>query len=141
MKLKEDFEPIPSGKTCFNVKLSKIVARAGHDSLRNGCEVLTTILGHNNLKCSDLNTLHPQATLADMNQESQEAKDLMTGLSTSARLMKLKTLEDNNMNVYMMEALKSKVDEFEDQGKHPKLFTMCSIIKGQSRKQIGKEIG
>ncbi|KAI5667463.1 hypothetical protein M9H77_17316 [Catharanthus roseus] len=60
----------------------------------------------------------------DMNWESQEVKDLLNGLSTSARLKKLKTLENYGMIIYMMEALKSKVDEFEDQRKHPKLFTI-----------------
>ncbi|KAI5649471.1 hypothetical protein M9H77_35476 [Catharanthus roseus] len=61
-------------------------------------------------------------------QESQAAKDLLNGLSTSTMLKKLKAFENNSMIVYIMEALKRKVDEFELQGKHPMLFTMCSIF-------------
>ncbi|KAI5676638.1 hypothetical protein M9H77_07588 [Catharanthus roseus] len=37
---------------------------------------------------------------------------------------------------YKEDALKSKVDEFQDQGKHFKLFTMCSIITEQLRAQL-----
>ncbi|KAI5676035.1 hypothetical protein M9H77_06985 [Catharanthus roseus] len=58
----------------------------------------------------------------DINRESEEPKDLLNGLSTSMRLKKLKALVDNGMIVYMTEALKSKVDEFEDQGKHSKTY-------------------
>lgn len=49
---------------------------------------------------------------------------------------KLKLHEDNHIISYKEDALKSKVDEFQDQGKHFKLFTMCSIITEQLRAQL-----
>lgn len=58
---------------------------------------------------------------------------------TRAERKKLKLQENNDMLVYMMEALRRKFDELEDRGKNLKLFTMC--VKDQSKKQIGEEIG
>ncbi|KAI5649784.1 hypothetical protein M9H77_35789 [Catharanthus roseus] len=40
---------------------------------------------------------------------------------------------------YMEEALKSKLEGLEDQGRASKLFSICSIGKGHSREQIGCE--
>ncbi|KAI5677505.1 hypothetical protein M9H77_08455 [Catharanthus roseus] len=53
-----------------------------------------------------------------------------------AQRKKLKLQEDNGMLGYMMEALKSKVDEFEGQGEHLKLVTMFTIIEEQLRNQL-----
>ncbi|KAI5654261.1 hypothetical protein M9H77_31448 [Catharanthus roseus] len=75
-----------------------------------------------------------------MNQESQEAKDLLNGLCTSARLKKLKALEDNGMIVYMMEALKSKLEGFEGQEKMYKLFSKFSICKDQTRNTLEEKM-
>ncbi|KAI5672379.1 hypothetical protein M9H77_12743 [Catharanthus roseus] len=43
----------------------------------------------------------------------------------------------NGMVVFIEEALKNKLEGFEDQGKASKLFSICSIRKDQSREQIG----
>ncbi|KAI5654259.1 hypothetical protein M9H77_31446 [Catharanthus roseus] len=75
-----------------------------------------------------------------MNQESQEAKGLLNGLCTSARLKKLKALEDNGMIVYMMEALKSKLEGFEGQEKMYKLFSKFSICKDQTRNTLEEKM-
>ncbi|KAI5680958.1 hypothetical protein M9H77_02185 [Catharanthus roseus] len=71
-----------------------------------------------------------------MNQMSQSPLDLRLGPITRAQIKKLKLQEDDGMIAYMEDALKSKVGEFEDQGKHPKLLTMCSIFKEQSKAQL-----
>ncbi|KAI5653886.1 hypothetical protein M9H77_31073 [Catharanthus roseus] len=64
--------------------------------------------------------------------------EVKLGPMTRGQRKKFKHQEDNGMLAsYMMEALKSKGDEFEDEEKHPKLFTMCTIIKEQSRNQLG----
>ncbi|KAI5652243.1 hypothetical protein M9H77_29430 [Catharanthus roseus] len=75
-----------------------------------------------------------------MSRMSPSSIEVRQGPMTRAQRKKLKLQEDNGMIAYIMEALKRKFDEFEDQGKHPKLFTMCSIVKEQSRKHLGKDI-
>ncbi|KAI5664060.1 hypothetical protein M9H77_23383 [Catharanthus roseus] len=60
---------------------------------------------------------------------SQSPLDLKLASITRAQRKKLKLQGDDDMIAFMEDALKSKVREFEDQGKHPKLFTMCSIVK------------
>ncbi|KAI5653842.1 hypothetical protein M9H77_31029 [Catharanthus roseus] len=54
-------------------------------------------------------------------------------------MKKLKASNGNDANgivAYMGEALKNKFEEFEDQGKASKLFTICSICKDHSREQF-----
>ncbi|KAI5662711.1 hypothetical protein M9H77_22034 [Catharanthus roseus] len=48
---------------------------------------------------------------------------------------------DNGMIAYMEDTLKRKIEELDGQGKLPKLFTIYSIIKEQSREQLGEKIG
>ncbi|KAI5669032.1 hypothetical protein M9H77_18885 [Catharanthus roseus] len=55
---------------------------------------------------------------------------------TRAQRKKLK-LQEDNMISYVKDALKRKIEELDGQGKLPKLFTMCSIVKEQSREQLG----
>ncbi|KAI5663909.1 hypothetical protein M9H77_23232 [Catharanthus roseus] len=76
-----------------------------------------------------------------MNRTSQSPLDLKLGLITRAQRKKLKLQEDNGMISYMEETLKSKIEEFGGQGKPPKFFIMCSIVKEQSREQLGVQIG
>ncbi|KAI5653404.1 hypothetical protein M9H77_30591 [Catharanthus roseus] len=47
--------------------------------------------------------------------------------------------EDNGMVVYMEEALKNKFEGFGDQGEASKFFSICSISKDSSRKQLERE--
>ncbi|KAI5662013.1 hypothetical protein M9H77_21336 [Catharanthus roseus] len=57
---------------------------------------------------------------------------LKFGLLTRAQIKKLKIHDadiDNGMVAYMEEALKNKLEGFEDQGKVSKLFSICSISK------------
>ncbi|KAI5672513.1 hypothetical protein M9H77_12877 [Catharanthus roseus] len=61
------------------------------------------------------------------------------GPITRSQKRKLNIHEDNGMVAYMEEALKSKLEGFEDQKKASKLFSMCSTSKDQSREQIGRE--
>ncbi|KAI5664053.1 hypothetical protein M9H77_23376 [Catharanthus roseus] len=55
---------------------------------------------------------------------------------TRAQMKKLKLQEDNDMIACMEDALKSKIEELNGQGKLPKLFTVCSIVKKQLREQL-----
>ncbi|KAI5683017.1 hypothetical protein M9H77_04245 [Catharanthus roseus] len=41
---------------------------------------------------------------------------------------------------YVEDALKSKIEELDSEGKIPKLFTMCSIVKEKSREQLKVKI-
>ncbi|KAI5676009.1 hypothetical protein M9H77_06959 [Catharanthus roseus] len=77
----------------------------------------------------------------DMNRTSQSPLDLKFCPITRAQRKKLKLQEDNDMIAYIEDAFKSKIKEFDGQGKPPKLFTMCSIFKEQSRKKHGVKIG
>ncbi|KAI5672391.1 hypothetical protein M9H77_12755 [Catharanthus roseus] len=65
-------------------------------------------------------TLTVADRLLDMNRKSPSWMEVKLGPITRAQRNKLKLQEDNGMLAYIMEALKSKVHEFEDQGKHPK---------------------
>ncbi|KAI5681337.1 hypothetical protein M9H77_02564 [Catharanthus roseus] len=59
---------------------------------------------------------------------------------THTKLKKLKALEDNGIVSYLEEALKSKLEGFEGQERASKLFSMSSISKDKTRKQLGGEI-
>ncbi|KAI5672873.1 hypothetical protein M9H77_13237 [Catharanthus roseus] len=61
-----------------------------------------------------------------MNRKSPSSMEVKLGPMTRTKRKKLKLQEGNGMLAYMMEATKSKVDEVEDQEKHPKLFTICA---------------
>ncbi|KAI5676196.1 hypothetical protein M9H77_07146 [Catharanthus roseus] len=47
--------------------------------------------------------------------------------------------EDNGMVAYMEKALKNKFEEYGDQGKASKLFSICSLSNDHSRKQLEGE--
>ncbi|KAI5653062.1 hypothetical protein M9H77_30249 [Catharanthus roseus] len=59
---------------------------------------------------------------------------------TRARMEELKIHDanvDNSMVSYMEEALKNKLEGFEDQGKASKLLPVCTLSKDYSREKIG----
>ncbi|KAI5652897.1 hypothetical protein M9H77_30084 [Catharanthus roseus] len=65
--------------------------------------------------------------------------ELKLRLITRAQMKKLKVSngnEDNGMVAYMEKALKNKFEGFGDQGEASKLFSICSISKDHSRKQL-----
>ncbi|KAI5669030.1 hypothetical protein M9H77_18883 [Catharanthus roseus] len=57
-------------------------------------------------------------------------------MTWTSQRKKLMLQRDDNMIAYMEDTLKSNVGVFEHQGKHPKLFTICSIVNKQSRTQL-----
>ncbi|KAI5672099.1 hypothetical protein M9H77_12463 [Catharanthus roseus] len=71
-----------------------------------------------------------------MNRMSQSPLDLKLAPITRAQRKKLKLQEDNDMIAYVEDALNSKIEKLDGQGKLPKLFTMCSIVKEQSKEQF-----
>ncbi|KAI5666859.1 hypothetical protein M9H77_16712 [Catharanthus roseus] len=72
-----------------------------------------------------------------MNWTSHSLLDLKLRLMSRAQKKKLKLQENGDMVAYKEDTLKSKIEEFDSQGKLPKLLTMCSTIKAQSREQFG----
>ncbi|KAI5675862.1 hypothetical protein M9H77_06812 [Catharanthus roseus] len=63
-----------------------------------------------------------------MNQMSQSPLDLKLGPITRAQKKKLKLQEDNNMIAYMEDALKSKIEELDGQGKLPNRVLVLDSI-------------
>ncbi|KAI5672287.1 hypothetical protein M9H77_12651 [Catharanthus roseus] len=63
-------------------------------------------------------------------------------LGVGVRLKKIKDNDGNEANgtvAYLEEALKNKLEGFEDHEKVSKLFSICSISKDHSREQVGRE--
>ncbi|KAI5667945.1 hypothetical protein M9H77_17798 [Catharanthus roseus] len=72
----------------------------------------------------------------DVNRKSQAPLKLKLGPLTRARMKKLKIHDanvDNRLVVYMEEALKNKLEGFEDKGKASKFLSICKITKDHSR--------
>ncbi|KAI5652235.1 hypothetical protein M9H77_29422 [Catharanthus roseus] len=57
-----------------------------------------------------------------------------------AQRKNLKLQEDNNMNAHMEDALRSKNEEFDGQGKPPKLFPMCSISNPPANGRVAPSV-
>ncbi|KAI5653345.1 hypothetical protein M9H77_30532 [Catharanthus roseus] len=87
-------------------------------------------------------TNRPKLHLRDVDQKCQASMKLKIGATTRARMKKLKASnrnEDNGMVAYIEKALKNKFEEFGDQGEASKLFSICSISKDHSTKQLEGE--
>ncbi|KAI5664191.1 hypothetical protein M9H77_23514 [Catharanthus roseus] len=75
--------------------------------------------------------------LNDMNRTSQLPLDLKLEPITRAQRKKLKLQEDNEMNAYKEDSLKSKIEEFDGQGK-PSDCLQCVQL---SRSNQGNNMG
>ncbi|KAI5664405.1 hypothetical protein M9H77_23728 [Catharanthus roseus] len=71
----------------------------------------------------------------DVNRKSQAPMELKLGPPTRAQGKKFKIYDDNVANglvVFMEEALKNKLEGFEDKGNSSKLLSICTISKDHS---------